>query len=102
MTYSADFQARVLKGVKQGMSIRQACAFYNISKPMLQNWLKDPSIQLTCNKPPSKIPNDVLLKDVEQYPNDYMYERAQHFNCSKSGIEAALNSSLFKCLPSYS
>ena len=91
MTYSADFRAQVIKSVEQqGMSIRQACAFYDISKATLQNWLKDSSIKLTRNKPPSKIPNDALLKDVEQYPDDYMYERAQRFNCSKSGIEAAL------------
>ena len=91
MTYSADFRAQVLKSVEQqDMSIRQACAFYDISKATLQNWLKDPSIKLTRNKPPSKIPNEALLKDVEQYPDDYMYERAQRFNCSKSGIEAAL------------
>ena len=32
MTYSADFRAQVIKSVKQqGMSIRQACAFYNIN-----------------------------------------------------------------------
>ena len=91
MTYSADFRAQVIKSVEQqGMSIRKACAFYGISKATLQNWLKDPSIKLTRNKPPSKIPNDVLLKDVEQHPDDYMYERAQRLNCSKSGIEAAL------------
>nr|WP_201530095.1 IS630 transposase-related protein [Psychrobacter frigidicola] len=91
MTYSADFRAQVLKSVEQqGMSIRQACAFYDISKATLQLWLKDPSIKLTRNKPPTKIPNEALLKDVEQYPDDYMYERAQRFNCSKSGIEAAL------------
>lgn len=91
MTYSADFRAQVIKSIEeQGMSIRQACAFYDISKAMLQNWLKNPSINLTRNKPPSKIPNEALLKDVEQYPDDYMYERAQRFNCSKSGIEAAL------------
>ena len=91
MTYSADFRAQVIKSVKQqGMSIRQACAFYDISKATLQNWLKDPIIRLTRNKPPSKIHNEALLKDIEQYPDDYMYERAQRFRCSKSGIEAAL------------
>ena len=91
MTYSADFRAQVIKSVEQqGMSIRKACAFYGISKATLQNWLKDPSIKLTRNKPPSKIPNEALLKDVEQYPDDYMYERAQRFGCSKSGIENAL------------
>ena len=91
MTYSADFRAQVIKSVEQqGMSIRQASVFYGISKATLQNWLKDPSIKLTRNKPPNKIPNEALLKDVEQHPDDYMYERAQRFGCSKSGIEAAL------------
>ena len=37
------------------------------------------------------MPNEALLKDAEQYPDDCMYERAQRFGCSKSGIEAALN-----------
>ena len=91
MTYSADFRAQVIKNVKnKDLSIREACTFYNISKTALQRWLKDPSIKLTRNKPPSKIPNNALLKDVEQYPDDYMYQRAQRFGCSKSGIEIAL------------
>ncbi|WP_201595078.1 IS630 transposase-related protein [Psychrobacter vallis] len=91
MTYSVDFRAQVIKSAEQqGISIRQACTFYDISKATLQNWLKDPSIKLTRNKPPRKIPNEVLLKDVEQYPYDYLYERAKRFGCSKSGIEAAL------------
>ena len=81
----------MIKSVEEkGMSIRQACAFYDMSKATLQNRLKEPIIKLTRNKLPSKIPNDALLKDVEQYPDDYMYERAQRFGCSKSGIEAAL------------
>ena len=33
---------------------------------------------------------EALLKDVGQYPDDYMYERTQLFEGSKSGIEAAL------------
>ena len=91
MTYSADFRAQVIKSVKsKDMSIREACTFYNISKTALQRWLKNPSIKQTRNKPPSKIPNEALLKDVEQHPDDYLYERAQRFGCSKSGIEAAL------------
>ncbi len=72
------------------MSIRQAYTFYNISKTTLQRWLKNPSIKQTQDKPPSKIPNEALLKDVEQYPDDYMYERANRLGCSKSGIESAL------------
>ena len=91
MTYSADFRAQVIKSVQnKDMSIRQACTFYNVSKTALQRWLKNPSIKKTRDKPPSKIPNEALLKDVAQYPDDCMYERAQRLGCSKSGIEIAL------------
>ncbi len=91
MTYSADFRAQVIKSIKQkDMSIRQACTFYNISKTTLQRWLNNSSIKQTRDKPPSKIHDDLLLKDIEQYPDDYLYERAQRFNCSKTGIYTAL------------
>ena len=46
------------------MSIRQACAFYDISKVTLQNWLKDSSIKLTRNKPPSKMTPAVKSVDL--------------------------------------
>ena len=66
MTYSVNFRAQAIKSVEeQGMGIRQACIFYDISKATLQNWLKEPSIKLTRNKPPNKIPNEEPLKDVE-------------------------------------
>ena len=91
MTYSADFRAQVIKSVKnKDMSIRKACTFYNVSKTALQRWLKDSSIQQTRDKPPTKIPNEALLKDVEQYPDYYLYERARRFNCSKTGMHTAL------------
>ena len=92
MIYSADFRAQVIKSVKnKDMSIRQACTFYNVSKTALQRWLKDSSIKQTRDKPPTKILNESLLKDVEQYPNGYLYERARRFNCSKNSIHTAFN-----------
>lgn len=57
---------------------------------MLQNWLKEPRIKLTHNKPPSKTPNEVLLKDVKWYLEDYIYDKAPCFNFSRSGRYAAL------------
>lgn len=81
----------MIKSVEnKDMSIRQACTFYNISKTTLQRWLKNQVIKQTRDKPPNKIPNKLLLKDVAQYSDDYMYERAQRLGCSKSGIEIAL------------
>ena len=91
MTYSADFRSQVIRSVKnKDMSIRQACTFYNVSKTALQRWLKNPSIKQTRDKPPTKILNEAVLKDVEQYPDDYLYERARRFNCSKTGMHTAL------------
>ena len=91
MTYSADFRAQVIKSVKnKDMTIREACTFYDVSKTALQRWLKNPTIKQSRDKAPSKIPNEALLQDVAQYPDDYMYERAQRLGCSKSGIEIAL------------
>nr|WP_084601827.1 IS630 transposase-related protein [Suttonella ornithocola] len=31
-----------------------------------------------------------MLKDIEQYPDDYQWERARRFNCSQSAICYAL------------
>ena len=39
---------------------------------------------------PSKIHDDALRADVEQYPDDYQYERAARFGCGKSSIGDAL------------
>lgn len=39
---------------------------------------------------PIKIPDDVLLNDVKEHPDDYQYERARRLNCSKTGIYHAL------------
>ena len=73
MTYSADFRSQVIKSVEeQDMSIRQAFAFYDISKATLQNWLKDPSIKLT------DISNQTSLigKDntVQQHTRNHHYQ----------------------------
>lgn len=72
------------------MSIRQVCSFYEISKAILQRWLKNPWIKQTRDKPPNKIRDEVILKDFAQYLDDYMYEQAQRLGSSKSGIEATL------------
>lgn len=91
MIYSVDFRAQVIKNFKQKkMSIRQACTFYNVSRRTLQRLLIGPSIQVTRVKALMNIPNETLLKYVNQYPNDYLYEREQRLNCRKSRVSCAL------------
>ena len=90
MTYSIDFRKQVLRSIKDGMTIRKAAIFYQLSTSTIHSWQQDLVPKTARNKAPTKIPNEALLKDVEQYPDDYMYERAQRLGCSKSGIESAL------------
>lgn len=90
MTYSIDLRKQVLLSIKDGMTIREAAIFYQLSTSTIHSWQQDLVPKTTRNKAPTKIPNEALLKDVEQYPDDYMYERAQRLGCSKSGIESAL------------
>ncbi|MFZ2843304.1 IS630 transposase-related protein [Psychrobacter sp.] len=56
----------------------------------MHSWQQDLVPKTTRKKAPTKIPNEALLKDVEQRPDDYMYERAYRLGCSKSGIETVL------------
>lgn len=70
--------------------MKHVLSIYSISTTVLQRWLKNPSIKKTRDKLPSKIPNDVFLKDVVQYPGDCIYERAQRLGYRKSGIEIVL------------
>ncbi|MEJ6069435.1 IS630 transposase-related protein [Psychrobacter sp. 16-Bac2893] len=90
MTYSIDYRKQVLSSIKDGMTMREAAAFYRLSTSTIHSWQQDLVPKTTRNKAPTKIPNEALLKDVAQYPDDYMYERAQRLSCSKSGIESAL------------
>ncbi len=90
MTYSIDFRKQVLRSIKDGMTIREAASFYQLSTSSIHSWQQSLVPKTTRNKAPTKILNEALLKDVEQHPDDYMYERAQRLGCSKSGIEAAL------------
>ena len=91
MTYSSEFRTTVIKKLEQKqISIRQACSIYNIGKTTLQRWLKNPDIKESRDKPPTKIHNELLLKDVERYPDDCLAKRAQRFQCSKTGIHIAL------------
>ena len=90
MTYSIDFRKQVLRSIKDGMTIREAAAFYELSTSSIHSWQQSLVPKTTRNKAPTKISNEALLKDVKQYPDDYMYERARRLNCSKTGIHHAL------------
>ena len=90
MTYSIDFRKQVLRSIKDGMTIREAANFYQLSTSSIHSWQQSLVPKTTRNKAPTKIPDDALIEDVKKYPDDYNYERARRLNCSKTGIFNAL------------
>ena len=90
MTYSIDYRKQVLSSIADGMTIREAANFYQLSTSSIHSWQQSLVPKTTRNKAPTKIPDDALIEDVKKYPDDYNYERAHRLNCSKTGIFNAL------------
>ncbi len=89
--YSLDFRKRVLAlGKKEDLSIRKLGERFGIASRTIVNWKQRLEPTVKRNKPPTKINHEALLKDVEQYPDAYGYERAARLGVSKSCIRWAL------------
>lgn len=91
MGYSKDFKDKVIEiMIRDEMSVRKAAQHFNICIQTIQNWKKS-----TTNKPipgrPAKISREQILKDVEQYPDDYISERAERFGVSTHAVFNALH-----------
>lgn len=89
MIYSTILHKKVLKTIKQGMSVRTVAKLYDISPTTVINWKKGIVIQ-SIIRLPRKISDDALKQNIVAYPDDYYYERAVRLGCSKSGIEVAM------------
>jgi len=81
---------QVLKSLDEGMTFAVSAELYNLSPTTIQNWKRRVHSKTTRQTKPYKIPDDGLLNDVKEHPNDYQYERARHLNCSKTSIYHAL------------
>lgn len=91
MTYSKDFREKVLKiKEKEKLSIAKTAARFGIGTTTIVNWLKNIIPKNKRNRPTSKINMELLVKDVKEYQDSYVYERAQRLGCSKNGVWYAL------------
>ena len=89
MAYSQDYRQLALQKLEEGYSIRETAEYFKISTRTLQTWKKSPERKRRVFKP-LKIDTELLLKDIEDYPDAYQYERAQRLKCSTSGICTAI------------
>lgn len=91
MTYSVDFRLHALEiKEKFNLTYTEASRRLGVGSASLIRWNKELEPQKHRNKPATKINTDQLLKDVENYPDAYLQERADRLQVSKSGIAAAL------------
>ena len=91
MAYSIDFRKKVLDvKEKHNLSYRETAARFEIGIDTIVRWQKRLEPKLTRDRPPTKINNDLLLQDIEAYPDAYYEERARRFGVTKVGIFHAL------------
>ncbi|MDR1992595.1 MAG: transposase [Nitrososphaerota archaeon] len=95
MTYSLDFREAVLTFRKKGHTIKQTCETFNIPKKTYHNWtnLQQQTDSLQPKKTPTrkrKIDKQKLRQYIEEHPDAYLKELAQHFNVKTSSIHNAL------------
>ena len=91
MTYSIDFRQKVLAHkAKKGLTFAQTSERFDIGIATLFRWKKRLTPTRSRNKPPTKIHDGKLMKDVESRPDDYQWERAERFGVTGAAIGKAL------------
>ncbi|CAK8718675.1 MAG: Transposase [Candidatus Electronema aureum] len=91
MGYSIDFRRKVLEIKKRDcLSLGETAHRFGISESSVFRWMKRLEPCRFRNKPATKIDMELLVRDVELYPDAYQHERAERFGCSQRGIGEAL------------
>ena len=67
MSYPIHFRKRILAKLEEGQSIRAVAQHFEIDKNTIVEWKKRIEIKRTRPRKPSKVDDDALRADVEQY-----------------------------------
>lgn len=91
MTYPVAFREKVLSVRKrENLTIEEIAVRFDVGKASVSRWIKTPLPKYTRNKPAVKLDREALAKEMTEHPDSYLYERAERFAVSVSGISAAL------------
>ena len=91
MTYSLDLRKKVLLTKEQeDLTFLETSKRFCVGVASVVRWSKNIESKCKRNKNPIKINWEKLVKDVEEHPDSYQYERAERFGVSKQGISYAL------------
>ena len=91
MAYSLDFRQRVFAyKEKHQLTFEQTSAHFDINIATLFRWKKRLEPCVTRNRPAIKVNMDALKKEIEDFPDDYQWERAKRLNVTQPSIHYAL------------
>ena len=95
MAYGIDFRKRVLAYVEEGHTRQETAKLFNISTNTLYTWEKQQREQGHLERKKRvaksrKIPLDQLKNFVEENPDAFLREIAEHFSCSIPSVWADL------------
>ena len=91
MTYSIDFRRHVLAyKEKNDLTFEKTSEYFAISLRTLFRWHDNIVPCSTRQKQATKLDMDKLAKDVENYPDDYQWERAKRLNVGQPAIHYGL------------
>jgi len=90
MTYSKDFRSKVLSvREKEGLTIAEVAERFGVGIASVVRWIKNIE-QKPQGFRKRKIDLDVLMRDIEDYPDAYQYERAARLGVVQNAIFYAL------------
>ena len=91
MTYPIKNKKKVLETKeKKKLSFIEAGKRFGLSKTTVFKWSKQLEPQKTRIKAWKKLSKENLIKDIEQFPDSYSYERGERLGMSTSGIRYAI------------
>lgn len=91
MTYPTCLRKKILMHKdKHNLSIRDTAKYFKVGINSIVRWQTQLEPAKTKSRPSIKISEDALRKDIEVYPDDFLYERAERFKVSAAGIHLAL------------
>ena len=91
MTYPLKFRQQALAvRKKENLTFKQTAERFGVGIATVMRWHKNPQPVIKRHKPATKINMELLAEDVVARPDDFLYERAERFGVTGTGIAHAL------------
>ena len=93
--YDVKFKESALKHLSKGHTQESTAKQFGIGTSTLKEWKRRKEANESLapkirKRKPKKLPPDELRAYVDANPDAYLFEIAQHFNCTISPVERAL------------